>query len=44
MSKPGIWTSEPLATEVEHVHLTAAPLGQPPYTYFKEIKSSFKYK
>ena len=29
MSAPGIQTSEPQATEAEHVHLTTAPRGQP---------------
>ena len=34
MSAPGIRTGEPRASEVERVHLTAVPLGQPLNTEF----------
>lgn len=36
-STPRIWTREPWATEVEHMNLTPAPLGQPLF-YFLNRK------
>ena len=45
MSAPGIRTGEPWATEVEHVHLTAAPLGRPLQRFFlKKMVCSFSAK
>ena len=46
MSAPGIRTGKPQAAEVEHAHLTAAPLGRPQnfFNYMHFTRNTSKHK